>query len=134
VLPLAAILSCAAGLVTFRVLMRARPARVDGDWAALLMAALLISPLGWNYYLWMALWPAAGLIAAERPWRDPRVGDAWLLAGLAGWLWWGKMTLWGQPEPLATLTFGSMYFWALLSLWTWTLLTLRGSRRAPSAS
>jgi hypothetical protein len=134
VLPLAAILSCAAGLVTFRVLMRARPARVDGDWAALLMAALLISPLGWNYYLWMALWPAAGLIAAERPWRDPRLADVWLLAGLAGWLWWGKMTLWGQPEPLATLTFGSMYFWALLSLWTWTLLTLRRSRRAPSAS
>ena len=128
VLPVAAAVSCAIGLVTFRVLRRARSTRVDGDWAALLMAALLISPLGWNYYLWMALWPAAGLIAAERPWRHPRAADLWLVVGLAGWLWWGKMTLWGQPHPLATLTFGSMYFWALLCLWAWTLAVLSRPR------
>lgn len=133
VLPLAAVLSTAVGLLTFRALLRARVAQVDGHWAALLMAALLISPLGWNYYLWMALWPAAGLIAAERPWRDPRAADVCLVAGLAGWLWWGRMTLWGQPDPLATVTLGSMYFWALLSLWAWTLMALRRPRQAPAA-
>lgn len=131
VLPLAAVLSAAVAVATFRVLLRARPSRVDGAWAALLLLALLISPLGWNYYLWMALWPAAALIAAERPWRQPRAADVCLIAGLAGWLWWGKMTLWGQPAPLATVTFGSMYFWALLSLWAWTLSALRRPRPAP---
>jgi hypothetical protein len=117
-------------VATFRVLLKARSTRVDGDWAALLLAALLISPLGWNYYLWMALWPAAALIAAERPWRHPRAADVCLVAGLAGWLWWGRMTLWGQPAPLATVTFGSMYFWALLSLWAWTLSVVRRPRPA----
>jgi hypothetical protein len=130
VLPLAAVLSAGVAAATFRVLLKARSTRVDGDWAALLLAALLISPLGWNYYLWMALWPAAALIAAERPWRHPRAADVCLIAGLAGWLWWGRMTLWGQPAPLATVTFGSMYFWALLSLWAWTLSAVRRPRPA----
>ena len=133
VLPAAAVLSGAVGLLTFRALQRGGTGCVDGDWAALLMAALLISPLGWNYYLWMALWPAAGLIAAERPWNRPRIADGWLVVGLGGWLWWGKMTLWGQPAPLATLTFGSMYFWALLSLWAWTVTVLRRPRQVSAA-
>jgi len=29
--------------------------------------------------------------------------------------------MWGQPSVLASATFASMYFWALLSLWLWTL-------------
>lgn len=131
VLPLATVLSAGVAVATYRVLLRARSTGVDGAWAALLLAALLVSPLGWNYYLWMALWPAAALIVAERPWRRPRAADLCLIAGLAGWLWWGKMTLWGQPAPLATVTFGSMYFWALLSLWAWTLSAVRWPRTAP---
>lgn len=131
VLPLAAVLSAGVAVATCHVLLRARSTGVDGAWAALLLAALLVSPLGWNYYLWMALWPAAALIAAERPWRQPRAADVCLIAGLAGWLWWGKMTLWGQPAPLATVTFGSMYFWALLSLWAWTLSAVRRPRPGP---
>ena len=37
------------------------------------------------------------------------------------------MTEWGLPHPLATLTSASLYFWALLSMWIWTILALRRS-------
>jgi hypothetical protein len=129
VLPVAGGLSLIAAAITFRAVARARGRNVDGEWTALLLASLLISPLGWNYYLWIALWPAASLIAGEAPWRRRWSGDLWLVAGLAGWLWWSRMTTWGQPHPLATLTFGSMYFWALLSMWWWTVRTLDSSHR-----
>ena len=89
------------------------------------MAALLMSPLGWNYYLWIAVWPTAAMLAHHAPWRRPAWRDLWLVPGLGGWLWWGKMTEWGQPNPLVTLTGSSLYFWALLSFWIWTLGVLR---------
>ena len=127
VLPLAVCLALVVGAVTLTRVARARPEpqRSDGDWAALLLAALLMSPLGWNYYLWIAVWPLAALLAHQAPWRQPTLRDLWLLPGLAGWLWWGKMTEWGQPHVLGTLTAGSLYFWALLSLWIWTTGALR---------
>jgi alpha-1,2-mannosyltransferase len=128
VLPLAAALSLAVTAVTFLAIARRRSPDVDAEWTALLLASLLISPLGWNYYLWIAVWPAAALIAGLAPWRNPRVQDLWLAGGLLGWLWWSKMTLWGQPHPLATVTFGSMYFWALLSMWLWTVTRLASPR------
>jgi hypothetical protein len=133
VLPLAVVLSIAIAGATFAVLARVARRDVDAEWTALLLASLLISPLGWNYYLWIALWPAAALIAAQAPWRRPRAIDLWLAAGLAGWLWWSKMTLWGQPHPLATVTFGSMYFWALVAMWRWTLAVLASSRPTPAS-
>jgi len=93
----------------------------DRDWAMLLLASLLISPLGWSYYVWIALWPAAASIGHAQPWRNRQLRGLLLVPGLLGWLWYGKMTEWGQPSPLATATFASMYFWALLSLWLWIL-------------
>jgi alpha-1,2-mannosyltransferase len=110
-------------LVTFRHVARARRRgdvqSMDVDWAVLLLSALLLSPLGWVYYLWIALGPIAAAIGHSRFWTRPRRGDLLLLPGLAGWLWYGKMAEWGQPSALATATFASMYFWALLSLWLW---------------
>ena len=122
VVPLTALLALVVGLITLTRATRPgpEPARADGDWAALLLAALLMSPLGWNYYLWIAVWPVAALLAHRAPWRQLARWDFWLLPGLGGWLWWGKMTTWGQPHVLATLTAASMYFWALLALWMWT--------------
>ena len=103
----------------------------DHAWAALLLASILLSPLGWVYYLWIALWPVAATIGHERPWRQPSARDWWLVPGLCGWLWFRRMAAWGQPSPLATAVFASMYFWALLSLWWWCLgtraLDTRGS-------
>lgn len=131
VAPLCAALALAVGVATLWAVRRpARHSRqVDGDWAAVLLASLLMSPLGWSYYLWIAVWPVAAVIAAARPWRQARPADAWLVPGLAGWLWWGAMTEWGQPHPLATLTAASLYFWSLLSLWIWTLGAIRRDAR-----
>lgn len=93
--------------------------RRDHEWATILSAALLMSPLGWSYYFWIALLPVAATIAHRAPWRRPRPADLWLVPGVIGWMWWGRMTEWGQPHPLATLLCASMYFWALWSLWAW---------------
>ena len=125
--PLAVGLALLVGAMTAMRVARARPEprRCDEDWAVVLVAALLMSPLGWNYYLWIAVWPAAAMLAHHAPWRRPVWRDLWLVPGLGGWLWWGKMTEWGQPNPLVTLTGSSLYFWALLSFWIWTLGVLR---------
>jgi hypothetical protein len=128
VAPLALALAVLIGVVTLSRVVRPRPGpQHDACWAALLLAALLMSPLGWNYYLWIAVWPVAAVVAHHAPWRRPRPADLWLLPGLGGWLWWGRMTEWGLPHPLATLTAASLYFWALLSMWIWTILVLRRS-------
>ena len=95
------------------------PSTVNGRCSC--SASLLLSPLGWVYYVWIALWPVAASIGHAQPWRRRRLLDLLLVPGLAGWLWFGKMTEWGQPSPLATATFASMYFWALLSMWLWTV-------------
>jgi alpha-1,2-mannosyltransferase len=127
VVPVTACLALVIGALTLRRVSRERPepARTDGDFAVLLLAALLMSPLGWNYYLWIAVWPVAAVLARHAPWRRPALHDLWLVPGLGGWLWWGRMTSWGQPHALGTLTAASLYFWALLSLWIWTLGALR---------
>jgi hypothetical protein len=121
-LPLAIVGSVLIAAMTFRQLaprLSNGMTAIDRQWAMLLLTSLLLSPLGWVYYVWIALWPVAATIGHMRPWRNPRLADLLLVPGLAGWLWYGKMTEWGQPSPLATATFASMYFWALLSLWLW---------------
>jgi Glycosyltransferase family 87 len=120
--PIAFLGTALIGVVTLlRLTGGNTPDLVDRDWAVLLLAALLMSPLGWSYYVWLALWPVAALIGHRRPWRSPREHDGWLAIGLLGWLWWGRMSEWGQPHPMATLVFASMYFWALAALWVWSM-------------
>ncbi len=119
------IVSIAIAVITLRA--AARPPRSafseDHAWATVLLASVLLSPLGWVYYLWIALWPVAATIGHQHPWRQPSARDWWLVPGLCGWLWYRRMAAWGQPSPLATAAFASMYFWALLSLWWWCLGT-----------
>jgi hypothetical protein len=95
------------------------PDEVDRAWAVLLLASLLLSPLGWVYYLWIALWPVAATIGHARPWRRRLPIDLLLVPGLLGWLWFRKTASWGQPSAAATLVFASMYCWALVALWAW---------------
>jgi hypothetical protein len=105
----------------------------DRAWAVLLLGALLVSPLGWVYYLWIALWPVAAVIGHAQPWvrRLPR--DLLLVPGLAGWLWFRRTAMWGQPSVLASATFASMYFWALLALWIWAIGEARLDSRVSQA-
>ena len=135
VAPLGVAGAIVVGIVTLRLAARnasggpAPAAQVDRDWSLLLLASLVMSPLGWSYYLWLALWPVAAVIAHAQPWRRVARRDLLLVAGLAGWLWWGKMTLWGQPHPAATILFSSMYGWALLALWGWVGMEIACGRQ-----
>jgi hypothetical protein len=62
-IPKAVLLGVAIALIlslTLAVAPRtsAGEAGTDRAWAVLLLGALLVSPLGWVYYLWIALWPS----------------------------------------------------------------------------
>jgi hypothetical protein len=111
-----------------------RSAEVDLAWSVLWTAALLISPIGWTYYLWFAAGPlGATLIVIWQTrvaWRQP-------LLVLAACFVLPLPTLFmGQPSVTASLTVGSMFTWALMALWIAAAsdgrLVRRQSRPAPS--
>jgi hypothetical protein len=77
----------------------------DGQWTLCLLTALLLSPLGWTYYLPWIAGPAL-LTIGHRP----------LLVALACLLPpWAVFT--SISGPLPTLLVGSCATWALLALW-----------------
>jgi hypothetical protein len=99
------------------------PRGVDRAFGLLLVGSLLLSPLGWTYYFPLALGPVLRLavtwdrdrVAANRPrwnWRQ------WLLvASIPGFC----MPLFGldigQPYPICSAIFASIYCWSLLFVW-----------------
>jgi hypothetical protein len=100
---------------------------VDRGFGLLLLAALLISPLGWTYYWWLALGPMVAVVGSwwgrdarrERP-AAPDTGGwrrALLLAAVPGLIWPLPATIAFQPSAWATVLTGSAYFWATLALW-----------------
>jgi hypothetical protein len=114
-------------LLTFAALMSdASDISVDRDFALLLLVALLLSPLGWTYYLLFLLGPLSALFRSW--WIETRTfGDlfsfvaSWrnrfLLAAVPGLIWpVTELNRW-QPHAWATVTIGSMYFWATFFLW-----------------
>jgi hypothetical protein len=106
------------------------PGGVDRAFALLLAAALFCCPLGWIYYLAMGVGPVLAVVASYPVQASPPAAGAaslpWgrilLLGGIGGMMWpipWYGL---GQPSPVATLTAGSAYFWALLAIWLGLLL------------
>jgi hypothetical protein len=95
------------GVVTLLTLRRTRD--TDVVFASTTLASLLVSPLGWVYYLWLVFPGALGR------WRQhtPRVA----VAGLALLMIPLVILWWFQPSGLATMTLGSVYSWGTLSLW-----------------
>jgi hypothetical protein len=94
---------------------------VDRAFALLLIAAQLSSPAGWIYYLWFAAGPVAALAFSEyRRAVLPRSGAVrWMTAfALVGFFTPITVPYSSQRTVLATLTAGSVYFWATLALWT----------------
>jgi len=100
---------------------------VDRAFAILLSAALLISPLGWIYYLWLAIGPVTALAIAwsREPARDrhaPGAGAArWrqrlLVLAVPGLVWPHFATFLFQPHAWATPLIASSYFWSIAALW-----------------
>jgi hypothetical protein len=111
--------SIAVGATTLMATIRGSDSRhaVDYAFALLIIAALLISPLGWVYYLWLMAGPMAAQFVA---WRDePRewVSNGLFWVAAAGLMWPLGAAVIAQPNPVATVTIGSVYFWALTLLW-----------------
>ena len=128
VAPVWLLLSGTIGVVTLAVAAADSGDRaVDRAFALLLLAALLISPLGWTYYWWLALGPMVAVVAS---WRGRDAGGerspasnsgrwrrALLLVAVPGLIWPLPATIAFQPSAWATVLPGSAYFWATLALW-----------------
>jgi len=106
-----------AALTIWRVASAERRAPVDEAWAVLVLAALLVSPLGWIYYLPLATAPLLLMADGGRlPWRVRWVGGAFVLA--VGLLYVPmEVTVLSHVQRLATLVLLCLHSWAVLLLW-----------------
>jgi hypothetical protein len=104
----------AAGITGLATLLASRRS-INHAFAGTVLGALLISPLGWVYYIWLVLPGAVGLWRHNVP-TIARVGLVALLVPYFG-------PLLGRSGPWATLTIGSVYTWATLALWIGVLAT-----------
>jgi hypothetical protein len=91
---------------------------VDLEFTSLISASLLVSPLGWVYYIWLLVLPGSATALARE--RAPSRVTALVWCGIAiGLLWHASATVWLQPSALATITIASPYFWAVAAIWVW---------------
>ncbi|MGO9621960.1 MAG: glycosyltransferase family 87 protein [Desulfobaccales bacterium] len=99
---------------------------VDRGFALLLLGALLISPLGWVYYLWFAMGPSVILVKscyetnklADSPKGSRvRLRNCLFIAAIPGLVWPILGLFWFEPSIWATILIGSIYFWTVLALW-----------------
>jgi alpha-1,2-mannosyltransferase len=125
--PLVVALALAAGawaLSTFRRVDESSPESIDRVFAGLLLTALVVSPLGWIYYLWLAAGPlfAVALTFARHPWL---ARDILLLVAVPGLIWPVAMTGLWRLEPWGAFTLGSTYAWTTLALWSALVLDAR---------
>jgi hypothetical protein len=90
----------------------AKRTTLDRSWLALMSAACLISPKGWIYAGWWLVFPAFAVWFSATGWTRP-------LLVLAATLLWlpDNAPLWGQPNPVLTPTWGSLYLWVWLVIW-----------------
>jgi hypothetical protein len=116
--PLWLLAAVCVGTATWRAI-RLSPS-LDRHFALVLLAAQLMSPLGWAYYLWLPVGPALAAWQSEEASPAALFGVLILLAPLSVVLAW-------QPSGLATITIGSAYFWGTVCVWSSML------RRPPSA-
>jgi hypothetical protein len=125
--PLSAAGSIAICAVTLMV-ARSRcedPRQVALAFLVLVTGAILASPLGWVYYLPLALGPLVGVLW-DGSWR--RLPAHVLVPLIAGSLYLyvpPDQAASGQPSPAATLLLASSYFWGTLALWLAAALAAR---------
>ena len=100
---------------------------IDRTFIFLMLTAFLISPLGWIYYFFLLFGPFTSLVTNW--WSQPCSKPQWkpmnaynlrnllLLIAIPGFFIPLEATLFFQPNALAALTLGSIYFWSTLVLW-----------------
>jgi hypothetical protein len=89
----------------------------DVGFLIVLLGAILASPLGWVYYLPLAVVPLLAVLQ-RGGWR--RVPGRWCVLAIIGGACYylsHEMTISNQPSSVATLTLGSAYFWATAVTW-----------------
>ena len=119
IIPVWIIGSAVVAVVSYRATTRS----LDHMFSVTILAALLISPLGWTYYLWLAMPSLLSL------WRTGPSWPTWV--GLALLCVPLPLGTFGQPYWLATVTLASAYSWGLLFLWLG--LVMRPQSEAASA-
>lgn len=121
VLPALASAAVVAGITGWRLRRRVE---IDTAWAILWSAALLISPLGWTYYIWWAAGPIG--IVTIRFLRQP-ANRRWQILAIAACFWLPlNVVIIGQPSVFASFFVGSVFTWAMLALWC---VSLREAQR-----
>jgi len=112
---------------------------VDRAFGLLLIGSLLVSPLGWVYYIWLPLGPMGVLLrswslssasgTAPAAIRTDRWKKALFLGAVLGLIFPYHAPIMLQPSALATIAVGSVYFWAILALWIWLVIDFYNARR-----
>lgn len=92
-------------------------AAVDRAFAGLVFTSLLVSPLGWMYYVWLALGPVAA-IWTTIDLRQSRVRDACIVAAVPGLLLPLYATTALADLPIGSITLGSTYGWTMCWMWS----------------
>lgn len=116
------------GLITLAVsAMDTTDHAVDRGFALLFLGALLVSPLGWVYYLWIAMGPIVILVISwyekntmsdsQKGNRVIRLRNYLFIAAIPGLVWPIIGLSWFEPSIWATILIGSIYFWSVLALW-----------------
>ena len=116
---LAAMILSAATIVV--MLWRVRTSDEDESWLLLLLAAILASPVGWVYYQPLLLGPGVALALGGRLKHLRWIALTCIVPAL------GK-DLFQHGPMIVALTFGSVYFWGLLTVFLVFLTANVGAR------
>jgi len=118
---LAAALILGVGVVILAMTHRERD--LDRRWMAALLFALLLSPLGWIYYVPLLIGPLVSALrnpSTSRIFRASLVGFAIPAFALGSWR--------AVSNPAVLLTVASIYTWSVLSMWLFLAMSNRTSR------
>ena len=132
ILPLWLACSGIIGLLTLTAAMTdAWHGNIDRPFALMLVGMLLISPVGWTYYLFLPIGPLLALL--PNWWRNSqsdhsssyhvtKIRNALLFFAIPGFLLPPHAVYFFQPSILATITLGSAYFFSTFVVWTCLML------------
>jgi len=126
--PLWGILSICMAIVVYYISFSDTSHRsTDRAFAILIVSAIIISPLGWTYYLFLLLGPLTALIwqyyqrfqlnTPQQISGRQYLQTFLLLGSIPGFLMPLVFISQLDSSPLGSLTIGSAYFWSTLMLW-----------------
>jgi hypothetical protein len=124
--PLFLIFSTMFFLITILIIFKNRALEsIDLDFSIILLCSLLISPLGWQYYLWLAIGPLLALIIrlfSDGYFISIKNKQKFflkfsLILSIPGLFYPIPAILLFEPHRYITLTIGSIYLWTDFFLW-----------------